>query len=56
KELYTLPLGLLYLKSEHVNQALLMAGAVITTLPVVIVYLFAQKQFVQGIASTGMKG
>lgn len=56
KELYTLPLGLLYLKSENVNQALLMAGAVITTLPVVIVYLFAQRQFVQGIASTGMKG
>ncbi len=56
KELYTLPLGLLYLKSENVNQALLMAGAVITTLPVVIVYLFAQKQFVQGIASTGLKG
>ncbi|WP_339269930.1 carbohydrate ABC transporter permease [Paenibacillus sp. FSL K6-1330] len=56
KELYTLPLGLLYLKSENVNQAMLMAGAVITTLPVVIVYLFAQKQFVQGIASTGMKG
>ncbi|WP_010272593.1 carbohydrate ABC transporter permease [Paenibacillus senegalensis] len=56
KTLYTLPLGLLYLKSENVNQALLMAGAVITTLPVIIVYLFAQKQFVQGIASTGMKG
>ncbi|WP_168118547.1 carbohydrate ABC transporter permease [Paenibacillus sp. HB172176] len=56
KDLYTLPLGLLYLKSENVNQALLMAGAVITTLPVVIVYLFAQKQFVQGIASTGLKG
>lgn len=56
KHLYTLPLGLLYLKSENVNQALLMAGAVVTTLPVVIVYLFAQKQFVQGIASTGLKG
>jgi multiple sugar transport system permease protein len=56
KDLYTLPLGLLYLKSENVNQALLMAGAAITTLPVVIVYLFAQKQFVQGIASTGLKG
>lgn len=56
KDLYTLPLGILYLKSENVNQALLMAGAVITTLPVVLVYLVAQKQFVQGIASTGMKG
>ncbi|QNK56501.1 carbohydrate ABC transporter permease [Paenibacillus sp. PAMC21692] len=56
KELYTLPLGILYLKSENVNQALLMASAVITTTPVLIVYLVAQKQFVQGIASTGMKG
>jgi len=56
KELYTLPLGILFLKSENVSQALLMASAVITTLPVVIVYLVAQKQFVQGIASTGMKG
>ncbi len=33
-----------------------MAGAVITTIPVVIVYLFAQKQFVEGIASSGIKG
>ncbi|MFD2115562.1 carbohydrate ABC transporter permease [Paenibacillus yanchengensis] len=56
KELYTLPLGLLYLKSENVNQALLMAGSVITTAPVVGVYLIAQKQFVEGIASTGIKG
>lgn len=56
RRLYTLPLGLLYLKSENVNQALLMAGAVIITLPVVIVYLVAQKQFIQGIASTGLKG
>ncbi|NMA61765.1 MAG: carbohydrate ABC transporter permease [Firmicutes bacterium] len=53
---YTLPLGLLFLKSENVNQALMMAGAVIITLPVVIVYLLAQKHFVQGIASTGLKG
>lgn len=56
RNLYTLPLGLLYLKSENVNQALLMSGAVIITLPVVIVYLLAQKQFIQGIASTGLKG
>lgn len=56
KSMYTLPLGLLYLKSENVNQALLMAAATITTMPVVVVYMFAQKQFVQGIASTGLKG
>jgi len=57
RSMYTLPLGLLYLKNESsINQAVIMAGAVITTMPVVIVYLIAQKQFVQGIASTGLKG
>ncbi|MFK7692802.1 carbohydrate ABC transporter permease [Paenibacillus sp. HJGM_3] len=57
KKLYTLPIGLLYLKNDsEVSTALLMAGAVIVTVPVVIVYLIAQKQFVQGIASTGLKG
>lgn len=57
RSMYTLPLGLLYLKNESsINQAVIMAGAVITTIPVVIVYLIAQKQFVQGIASTGLKG
>jgi len=35
---------------------LLMAGAVITLIPVLIIYLFAQKQFTEGIATTGLKG
>jgi ABC-type glycerol-3-phosphate transport system permease component len=35
---------------------LLMAGSVITLIPVLIVYLFAQKQFTEGIATTGLKG
>ena len=57
KKMYTLPLGLLFLKNEVENRmTLIMAGAVITVLPVLIVFLFAQKHFVQGIASTGMKG
>ena len=33
----------------------LMAATLITVIPMVIVYFLAQKQFVQGIASTGMK-
>jgi ABC-type glycerol-3-phosphate transport system permease component len=33
-----------------------MAGSVITVLPVVILYLFVQKQFTEGIATTGLKG
>jgi len=35
---------------------LMLAGAVITTAPVLILYFFTQKQFTEGIASTGLKG
>ena len=33
-----------------------MAGSVITILPILIMYLLIQKQFVEGIATTGLKG
>jgi ABC-type glycerol-3-phosphate transport system permease component len=33
-----------------------MAGSVITIFPILIIYLFIQKQFVEGIATTGLKG
>ncbi|MBK6328577.1 MAG: carbohydrate ABC transporter permease [Chloroflexi bacterium] len=33
-----------------------MAGAVITILPLIIVYFFTQKQFTEGIATAGLKG
>jgi ABC-type glycerol-3-phosphate transport system permease component len=33
-----------------------MAGSMITMLPIVIVYFFTQKQFIEGIATTGLKG
>ncbi|MDR6550298.1 carbohydrate ABC transporter permease [Paenibacillus qinlingensis] len=57
KHMFTLPLGLLFLKNEVQNRmTLVMAGAVITIVPVLFVFLFAQKYFVQGIASTGLKG
>ncbi len=35
---------------------LLMAGAVITLLPILVMYFIAQKQFTEGIATTGLKG
>jgi len=34
----------------------LMAGAVITILPILVVYFFTQKQFTEGIATSGLKG
>ena len=33
-----------------------MAGAVITILPLILVYFFTQKEFTEGIATTGLKG
>jgi ABC-type glycerol-3-phosphate transport system permease component len=35
---------------------LLMAGAVITVVPILILYFLTQKQFTEGIATTGLKG
>ncbi len=35
---------------------LLMAGAVISLVPILIIYFLTQKQFTQGIATTGLKG
>jgi multiple sugar transport system permease protein len=58
---YTVPLGLWFLRAQE-GQAglpkdnLLMAGAVLATLPIIIVFFVAQKYFVRGIAMTGLKG
>ncbi len=38
------------------NLHLLMAASVITLIPVLVLYLFAQRQFTEGIATTGLKG
>jgi ABC-type glycerol-3-phosphate transport system permease component len=35
---------------------LLMAGAVISLIPILVVYFLTQKQFTEGIATTGLKG
>ncbi len=53
----TVQIGLRYFVGQEGNSqwSLLMAAAVFVTLPIVIVYLFVQKQFVQGIAGTGIK-
>jgi ABC-type glycerol-3-phosphate transport system permease component len=33
-----------------------MAGSVITILPLIVLYFIAQKQFTEGIATSGLKG
>jgi len=34
----------------------LMAAVAITTVPVIVVFLLGQRQFIRGIANTGIKG
>jgi multiple sugar transport system permease protein len=36
--------------------AMMMAGSFLMILPVVLVFFFAQRYFIQGITMTGMKG
>ncbi|MEU1687854.1 carbohydrate ABC transporter permease [Micromonospora sp. NPDC005707] len=54
---YTLPVALaLYSVGENErNYGLLLAGAVVVVLPVLIVFLFLQRHFLRGIATTGIK-
>jgi multiple sugar transport system permease protein len=54
---FTLPVGLQFLNSAHsTDWPTLMAGNVIGLVPVVIVYLAAQKYFIEGITMSGLKG
>jgi len=52
----TLPVGLAALHGRWLTRwNLVMAGSVITIIPMLIVYLLAQKHFVRGVAMTGIK-
>ncbi|WP_275561353.1 carbohydrate ABC transporter permease [Streptomyces sp. 5-6(2022)] len=54
---YTLQLGLTTFRGQHHTQwSAVMAGNVITVLPVLLAFLAAQKTFVRSITSTGLKG
>ena len=56
-EMKTLAAGLASFMGTHVVEyGIIMAGAVLSLLPIFIAYCLAQKAFVQGIAMTGMKG
>ncbi len=56
KELATIPLGLNYFKDENsTSYGAIMAASVCSLIPIFIVFLAFQKQFVAGIATSGMK-
>ncbi len=54
---YTLPVALANLTGEHVQDVeLMMAGAVVTILPVFVAFLFLQRYYIQGIMTGSVKG
>jgi multiple sugar transport system permease protein len=56
-DMMTIPVGLATVQSSYgLRYADIMASAVLGGLPLIIVFLFFQRQIVQGIASTGLKG
>ena len=58
-ELATLPLGLANLRAsfgEAQPWNTILAGTLITTIPIAIVFFVFQRYFVQGVAATGVKG
>ncbi len=56
----TLPIGLAYFQELYQyaqpDWGLLMAGSLITMVPIIIIFLFNQRFFIEGIKLTGMKG
>jgi multiple sugar transport system permease protein len=55
--MYTLPVALATLARERVqDNELMMAGAVVTVLPVLVVFLALQKHYIQGIMMGSIKG
>ncbi|NPV07478.1 MAG: carbohydrate ABC transporter permease [Anaerolineae bacterium] len=53
----TLPVGLAFFRGQYTtNWALLMAGATLSVVPIIALYIFAQKYFVQGVVMSGIKG
>ncbi len=56
QERYTLPVALASLSREHVqDNELMMAGSVVTTLPVLVVFLMLQRYYIQGLMAGSVK-
>lgn len=56
EKLRTVAIGLMHFRSEHmVYQGHMMAGNVIASLPIVLLFLFTMKLFIRGITSGGVK-
>jgi multiple sugar transport system permease protein len=57
KQLWTLPIAMSRFTEQYISQThLQMAGASIMFIPVLIVFLLMQRNFIEGIALSGLKG
>ena len=57
EKMKTLALGLAALQSQYGTEwGMLMAAASVMTVPIIILFFFAQRYFIEGIALTGLKG
>ena len=58
QDLFTLALGLQFFQAQHGGTPwnLLMAACTLVTAPLLILFLMTQRTFIEGIATTGMKG
>lgn len=55
--LYTLPVAVASLSREHVQDSeLMMAGSVVTVLPVLVLFIALQKHYIQGLLLGSVKG
>ena len=56
-DMYTLALGLQSFRTlHHVDWNLTLAASLLVTLPVMVIFFFAQKVFMEGVTLTGVKG
>ena len=56
-DLYTLSVGLrLYFTRHGADSGLLMAASTLFTLPMIVVFFFARRTFIESISFTGVKG
>jgi multiple sugar transport system permease protein len=57
EELYTLSIGLYAFRERwEIRYDLMMAAAAVVTVPIMILFFFAQRTFIEGITLTGIKG
>jgi multiple sugar transport system permease protein len=56
-DLWTIQIGLKsFIGQYNAEYALIMTGSVLSVLPVVVIFLAGQRYFVEGVATTGLKG